>query len=187
VGRAVRALARAGCRLIQLRGKELTALELHRWSLEAVEAAREVGVEIVVNDRADVALAVGAAGVHVGQDDLSPSLARKVLGPDAIVGCSTHSVDEAREADRGPASYVAIGPVFATPTKTSPYHPLGPEGVARVRQAVSKPLVAIGGISEDNGRAVVDAGADSLAVISALMSASDLDAAARRLMETWAR
>jgi thiamine-phosphate pyrophosphorylase len=173
--------------LIQLRGKELTGRELHQWSLEAVETAHDLGVQIIVNDRADVALSVGAAGVHVGQDDLSPRSARRVLGPDAIIGCSTHSVDEAREAARGPASYVAIGPVFATPTKASPYHPLGPEGVSQVRKAVSKPLVAIGGISEDNGRAVVDAGADSLAVISALMSASDLEDAARRMMESWDR
>jgi len=152
-----------------------------------VETGSELGVDILVNDRADVALTVGAAGVHVGQEDLSPESARSVLGPDAIIGCSTHSVDEAREADLGPASYVAVGPVFATATKTSRQRPLGPEGVSRVRKAVSKPLVAIGGIHIGNGRAVLGAGADSLAVISALMDAPELEEAARRMMESWAR
>ena len=123
--------------------------------------------------------------MHLGQEDISPQSARKVLGANAVVGYSTHSVDQARDADGEPVSYVAIGPVFATPTKKSEVEPLGSEGVAQVRKVVGKPLVAIGGITLENGRSVLDAGADSLAVISALMSAPDLETAARRMLEIW--
>jgi thiamine-phosphate pyrophosphorylase len=182
---AVEALARAGCRLIQLRAKQLTARAFHEWAGEAVETAKELGASIVVNDRADVALTTGAAGVHLGQDDLSPHSARKILGPSAVIGYSTHSVAQARQADRLPIDYVAIGPVYATGTKPSEYLPLGPEGVARVREVVGKPLVAIGGITLANGGAVVEAGADALAVISALLNGPDLEDAARKMLESW--
>jgi thiamine-phosphate pyrophosphorylase len=182
---AVRALGQAGCRVVQLRAKELGAGAFHDWASEAVEAAQPFGILVLVNDRPDVALTSGAAGVHLGQDDLSPESARKVLGKRAIIGLSTHSVEQAMETDDMPVDYIAIGPAFPTRTKASQYRPLGPEGVRQVRQAVAKPLVAIGGITPDNGRSLIEAGADSLAVISALMEAPDLEAAARRMLETW--
>jgi thiamine-phosphate pyrophosphorylase len=140
----------------------------------------------VINDRLDIALTTGAAGVHLGQDDLSPHSARRILGPDAIIGFSTHSVDQAAEADELPVSYVAVGPVYATSTKQTEVEPFGPQGVARVRaKVVHKPLVAIGGLTIDNGLAVLESGADSLAVISALTTADDLETTARNLMDKW--
>jgi thiamine-phosphate pyrophosphorylase len=182
---ALDSLARAGCRLVQLRAKELATGAFYEWAREAVKSAEGLGIQIRVNDRADVALAVGASGVHLGQEDLSPSAARQILGPSRIIGLSTHSVEQAREAARLPIDYVAIGPVFATKSKKSAYRPLGPEGVRRARQVVTRPLVAIGGIGLANGREVLEAGADSLAVISALMEADDLETAARAMLEAW--
>lgn len=140
---------------------------------------------MLINDRVDIALTTGASGIHLGQDDLSPASARKILGTDAIIGDSTHSLSQATEAERLPIDYVAVGPVYVTRTKKSEYEPLGPAGVARVRQVVKKPLVAIGGLEITNGPAVLEAGADSLAVISALMGADDLETAAREMMESW--
>jgi thiamine-phosphate pyrophosphorylase len=182
---AVEALGRAGCRLVQLRAKELTAGAFHDWASEAVQAARRVGIVALVNDRVDVAMTSGAGGVHLGQDDLSVTSARRVLGETAIIGLSTHMMEQATEAERLPVDYVAIGPAFRTATKQSANRPLGPEGIARVRGVVRKPLVAIGGITLDNGGSLLRAGADSLAVISALMRSSDLEAAAREMLEAW--
>lgn len=180
--RAVGALERAGCLWVQLRAKELSTRAFHDWAVEAVAAGRPAGVAVLVNDRVDVARLSGAAGVHLGQDDLSPAAARELLGPRALIGLSTHSLKQARAAEMEPVDYVAIGPVFATRSKESRNAPLGVEGVRRVRQVVSKPLVAIGGITYENGPAVLAAGADSLALISALFSEDRLEATARRLL-----
>ena len=177
------ALAKAGCRLIQLRAKELTSGAFHEWALEGVERAQSLGARVVINDRLDIALTTGAAGVHLGQDDLSPHSARRILGPDAIIGFSTHSMGQAAEAEAMPVDYVAVGPVYTTPTKQTEVEPFGPQGVARVRKVVHKPLVAIGGITLDNGAAVLESGADALAMISALMTADDLESTARNLMD----
>ena len=185
VAPAVGSLARAGCRIIQLRGKELSGRDFYLWSREAVAAAKPSGVSMIINDRADVALAAGASGVHLGQEDLSVEAVRRILPPPGIVGISTHTLEQARRANELPVDYVAIGPVFSTPTKKSEYPGLGPKGVERVRAVVGKPLIAIGGITLDNGRSVIAAGADSLAVISALMSAEDLEATARSMLEKW--
>jgi thiamine-phosphate pyrophosphorylase len=180
--KAIAALARAGCRWVQLRAKELSSRAFYDWAIEAVGAARSAGIAVLVNDRADIALLSAASGVHLGQEDLSPAAARRLLGRRALIGLSTHSVDEARQAEQEPVDYVAIGPVFETRSKASPFPPLGIEGVGRVRQVVKKPLVAIGGITRDNGRAVLEAGADSLAVLSALFAGPDLELTARELL-----
>jgi thiamine-phosphate pyrophosphorylase len=128
------------------------------------------GVTLIVNDRADLALAAGWDGVHVGQDDLSPAGARRVLGDTRLVGVSTHSPAQVREADALPVDYIAVGPVFATQTKADPYPVISLDGVRAARAATKKPLVAIGGITRANARSVLDAGADSVAVISALLA-----------------
>jgi len=182
---AVQALARAGCRIIQLRAKKLSGRAFHDWACEAQETARPMGVILIVNDRVDVALTARAAGVHLGQDDLSAMAARRVLGDGAIIGLSTHTVEQAAAAERLPVDYVAIGPAFPTVTKEKTDRPLGPEGIARVREVVGKPLVAIGGITLENGPSLLRAGADSLAVISALMGAGELTGTARRMLESW--
>jgi len=175
----VRSLARAGCRLVQLRAKDLSGEEFHRWALAARQVSRECGIRLVINDRVDIALLVGADGVHLGQDDLSPEGARAILGASAIIGLSTHDVDEALRARAAPIDYLAIGPIFETSTKTSGRSTLGVEGARAVRAVVEKPLVAIGGITLESAPALLEAGIDGLAVISALKQGGSLESVAR--------
>jgi thiamine-phosphate pyrophosphorylase len=122
-----------------------------------------------MNDRADLCLAAGCHGLHVGQEDLSPEAARMVLGPSRWLGVSTHNSEQIQEADQTSADYLAIGPVFATSSKLNPDPVVGLEGVRRARALTRKPLVAIGGITRDNASSVIEAGADSIAVISNLV------------------
>jgi thiamine-phosphate pyrophosphorylase len=178
----VRALARAGVSLVQLRAKDLSGAEFHRWALATREVSRECGIRLVVNDRVDVALLVGADGVHLGQDDLSPEGARRILGESAIIGLSTHDVAEAMQSGSRPVDYLAIGPIFETSTKTSGRSTLGVEGARAVREVTVKPLVAIGGITLETAPALLRAGLDGVAVISALKSGEDLELLARTWM-----
>lgn len=177
---AIDALARAGCRLVQLRAKDLSTREFLAWAETAVEASRASDIALIINDRADVALLSGASGVHVGEDDLSVAGARRVLGDDAIIGLSTHTIEQAKRADRMAVDYVAIGPVYATESKASAGAPLGVDYVETVRDIVQKPLVAIGGITLDHAPELLAAGIDGLAVISALKNATSLEEEARR-------
>ncbi len=149
----------------------------------AVAAAHAHGMALVVNDRADVARIVEADGVHVGQDDLPVDALRAVLGPGPIVGVSTHSWEQVAAvlATAAAVDYVAVGPVFPTRTKENPDPVVGLELVRRARAATRLPLVAIGGITRGNARAVVEAGADGVAVISDLLGAPDLERAAAEL------
>ena len=156
-----------GATLIQLREKTDPPLRFFAQAEAALRVARDRGVKIVINDRVDIALALKADGVHLGQEDLPPAAARLLLGDDAIIGFSTHSVRQARIAAQMPVNYIAIGPIFTTTTKLSANPPLGLEGLARVREAIGAiPLVAIGGINSNNRPAVIQAGADVVAVIS---------------------
>lgn len=164
-------LCEGGATFVQLREKLMSPREFYGEAREAVEVARRSGACVVVNDRADVALAVAADGVHLGQDDISPEAARRLLGDGAVIGLSTHNVRQAIEAARMDLDYVAIGPVFGTGTKADAEPVVGLEGVRRVRATLGdKPLVAIGGITRGNARAVLDAGADCVAVIGALLA-----------------
>jgi thiamine-phosphate pyrophosphorylase len=176
---SVGALARGGAALVQLRAKQLADDELARAAREAVAAARRAGVLLLVNDRLDVARIAGADGVHLGQRDLRPSDARRVLGGDAVVGLSTHTLEQVDAAAGEPVDYVAFGPVFPTRTKSDPDAVVGLELLRQARARCRRPLVAIGGITLANAAAVAAAGADGAAVISALLSAADLEAAAR--------
>jgi thiamine-phosphate pyrophosphorylase len=126
-------------------------------------------VRLIINDRADLGLAADFDGVHVGQDDLSPESVRKIIGPDRWLGVSTHNPEQMREADLTSADYLAIGPVFATSSKEKPDPVVGLDGVHRARALTRKPLVAIGGITRANTASVIEAGADSVAVISDLL------------------
>jgi thiamine-phosphate pyrophosphorylase len=164
-------LSRGGARLIQLREKHAGGREFFAAAEEALRAARGRGVRLIINDRVDIALALGADGVHLGQDDLPPLAARSILGERAVIGFSTHNIEQAEAAARLPIDYLAIGPVFATSSKENPDPVVGLDGLRRVRQAVPNlPLVAIGGITPENAQETLAAGADSLAVISALLS-----------------
>jgi thiamine-phosphate pyrophosphorylase len=135
-----------------------------------------------VNDRADVAWATDADGVHLGQDDLPVEMARRVLAPDKWIGCSTHSVAQVVEADRSTADYIAFGPVFPTASKENPDPVVGLEGLRVARHATGKPLVAIGGITLQNAREVLAAGADSVAVLGDLLNAPDIRERAREFL-----
>lgn len=180
-GPLLRALAAAGVRIAQLRGKDMSAGELLSWVSAGLRGVSGSGLRVVVNDRADVALLSGAAGVHLGQDDLSCGAARKLLGGAAVIGLSTHTFDEVRAARSAPVDYLAIGPVFDTSTKTDTAPVVGLSGVRDARRRFPGPLVAIGGISAPRFSEVLDAGADAVAVASALRasSAEALFAAAR--------
>jgi thiamine-phosphate pyrophosphorylase len=164
-------LSAGGATLIQLREKHLPPREFYEVAKEALIVARSLKVRLIVNDRADIALAVGADGVHLGQDDLPPGAARELLGERAIIGFSTHTLEQAREATRLPVDYIAIGPIFNTSSKENPEAVVGLEGLRLVRQATARmPLVAIGGISPETAGEVLAAGADSIAGISLLLS-----------------
>ena len=159
-----------GARVVQLREKHLSSGEFYDQAAVAVRVGRARNVTIIINDRVDVALAVGADGVHLGQDDLPPDAARWLLGNQAIIGFSTHNLEQAVEATRLPLDYIALGPIFGTSSKENPDPPVGLVGLAQVRQAMGKiPIVAIGGINRENARQVIEAGADAVAVISALL------------------
>jgi len=170
-------LIEGGATFIQLREKRLSPREFYREAEEALRVARERGAKLIINDRADIALALGADGVHLGQEDMPPEAARALLGEGALIGFSTHSVVQAVAAARLPVDYIAVGPVFATGSKENPDPVLGLEGLRRVREAVgvSVKLVAIGGITRESAPSVLDAGADSVAVISALLTREDPD------------
>lgn len=170
----VRLLSLGGASLIQLREKYQTAIQFYEQAKASVSEARKSGVQVIINDRVDIALASSAHGVHLGQDDMPPDAARRLLGPHAIIGYSTHSVEQAKNALALPIDYIAIGPVFDTATKSDTSPTLGLEGLREVRKVVGDfPLVAIGGVSLSNAAVVIEAGADSVALISALLSARD--------------
>lgn len=167
----VELLSSGGASLIQLREKRMPALDFYEQAKAALAVAERRGVKLIINDRVDVALALGAHGVHLGQDDLPPEAARKLLGAAAILGYSTHNVDQALEAVKLPIDYLAIGPIFPTTSKTDTFPVIGLEGLGAVRRAIGEfPLVAIGGITNANARDAIEAGADSVAVISALLA-----------------
>jgi len=165
-----RELVQGGATLIQYRNKRGGGRQMLS---DARELRRALGSEVrlIMNDRADLCLAAGFDGVHVGQEDLSPEGARLVVGDRLWVGGSTHSVEQVIEADKTSADYIAIGPVFATASKQNPDPVIGLEGVRAARAATRKPLVAIGGITRINCALVIQAGADSVAVISDLVHA----------------
>jgi thiamine-phosphate pyrophosphorylase len=161
-------LVASGCSLLQYRNKTGSA----RLMLEqASELKQRFGgsIRLIMNDRTDLCLAADFDGVHVGQDDLSPESVRKIIGADRLLGVSTHNPEQLREADLTSANYVAIGPVFATSSKKRPDPVVGIEGVRQARAVTRKPLVAIGGITRANTCSVIEAGADSVAVISDLI------------------
>lgn len=181
-------LCEGGARLVQLREKHLSPREFYAEAVEALRVARSFGAKLIINDRADVALAVGADGVHLGQDDMPPEAARALSGEGRIVGFSTHSVEQASEAARLPVDYIAIGPVFDTSSKENPDPVVGLEGVRRVRAAIGDvPLVAIGGITAQTAPSVLGAGADSVAVIGALLATSEPAEITRRTRDLLAR
>lgn len=186
VGATVADLVAGGAAIVQLRAKGIADGLFVDLALEAVAAARIAGVALLINDRADIARLAAADGVHLGQGDLSPADARRVLPADAVVGLSTHNAEQLDRAAAEPADYLAVGPVFPTRSKDRPDPVVGLDFVRRARGLTQKPLVAIGGITAANAAQAVGAGADGVAVISALLSAEDVAAAARDLLRALA-
>lgn len=176
----VRMAVAGGVTIVQLREKDCSSREY----LELARSIKKIlspEVPLIINDRLDVALAAQADGVHLGQNDLPAETARKYLGPQAIVGLSVENLEQLEQAINLPVDYLALSPVFATPTKTDTGPAWGLEGLAGARRMTARPLVAIGGINESNAAEVIKAGADGLAVVSAVCAAPDPEQAARRL------
>jgi|SRR5579872_147432 len=157
----------AGARILQFRHKGFLSREAFTWLEQIAELTLAAGAALVVNDRADLAQLFGAA-LHLGQDDLLPSIARRVVGPDAMVGFSTHNEAQLRAACAEPADYLALGPIFGTVTKENPDPTVGLDELRRLRPLSNRPLVAIGGITRANALQVLEAGADSVAVVGDL-------------------
>ena len=185
-GRDVRwlldAVLAGGCRIVQLRDKRMPLSGLYPLALAFAERCRREGALFIVNDRADLALAADADGLHVGQEDLPAAAARRLLPPGKIIGVSTHDPGQARQALRDEADYIAVGSVFPTGTKAQ-FQLVGPDLIRTLRPEIPVPLVGIGGITLDNAEEVIAAGADAVAVISAVCAAPDPEAATRRLLE----
>jgi thiamine-phosphate pyrophosphorylase len=165
---AAEELAAAGCTPLQYRNKSGNALRMLHQARE-LRARLVPNVKLIMNDRADLCVAAQYDGLHVGQDDLLPESARSIIGPTRWLGVSTHNPEQLAEADKTSADYLAIGPIFATSSKANPDPVVGLEGLRRARELTRKPLVAIGGITCANARSVIEAGADSVAVISDLL------------------
>ena len=176
-----------GARFIQIRSKDAGSGALLEVCEDIVARARAAGAIVIVNDRADIAKLSAADGVHVGQSDLDPASARRVLGGGSIVGLSTHTADEVREAATMGVDYIAVGPIFGTSTKVTGYRDVGTAFVSAaagiLRDAgCATPIVAIGGITLDRARGVIEAGASAVAVISDLLSTGDPEARVREYL-----
>ena len=183
-----RAFLDGGATVIQLRAKQLHSAAFLELADGIVGLARPYHATIIVNDRADIALLSAAAGVHVGQDDLPPAAARRLLGERAVVGFSTHSVAQIERAVREPVTYIAIGPVFGTTSKETGYEAVGLELVgAAARLADKTPVVAIGGITVDNAQSVIAAGASAVAVMGDLLVGNDPSGRARAFVQRLAK
>jgi len=179
--RVLAALLEAGVSILQLRVKSLPPVDFLELAKQARAVTRAHGCKLIINDRVDIALACGADGVHLGQDDLPLSAGRKLMGQ-KIIGISTHDLDQARAAERDGADYIGFGPMFGTRTKATGYEARGPEMLQQIRRAVTLPIVAIGGITEDNVQEVWQAGADSVAIIGDVLHDNDPGAKALRIL-----
>jgi thiamine-phosphate pyrophosphorylase len=177
----LREMLEGGVTLLQLRVKTVAPREFFELARRVRSETRAHGCQLIVNDRVDIALACDADGVHLGQEDLPLTSGRRLMA-DKIVGISTHDVDQAKEAEQSGADYIGFGPMFGTTTKATGYSARGVEMLRQIRAAVKLPIVAIGGINEQNVREVWQAGADSAAIISDILGADDVQAKVRRIL-----
>jgi thiamine-phosphate pyrophosphorylase len=177
----------AGVRAIQLREKDLDTIEVYRLGERLLSLTRQAGAALILNDRVDVAMALGTDGVHLTRKSLSPKEARALVGPGMLLGVSCHSLSDVREAVEGGADFVVLGPIYATPSKTPYGPPLTPAVLPQGRAACDLPVLAIGGIKTRHVPEVVHAGADGIAVISAILAAPDPGTATRELLDAVAR
>ena len=176
-------LAAAGVRLLQYRDKTASTRDLLAISRELVSSLNSYGASLVVNDRPDIAVLAGAAGLHVGQEDLEPEQARAVVGDEMWIGTSTHNLEQFRRAAATSADYIAVGPIFPTTSKSNPDPVVGLELIRQVRNLTEKPIVAIGGITVERAASVIEAGADCVAVIRDIVCAAKPGERARRFLD----
>ncbi|MGA2601060.1 MAG: thiamine phosphate synthase [Bryobacteraceae bacterium] len=186
VAAAAEAILAAGARILQLRHKGHFSRDVFAQAERIAQACSSTGAIFVVNDRADMAMLL-AAGLHVGQDDLPPALARQLLGPERLLGYSTHNEKQLRAAGEEPVDYAAIGPIFRTASKQNPDPVVGLEELSRLRPLTAQPLVAIGGITRSNALDAIGAGADSVAILSDLFPRDASFHAVRKRAEEWMR
>ena len=179
----VRCALDGGVRAIQLREKDLSTHALYRLAEQIQELCEYYDAELYINDRVDIALAVGAAGVHLGHNSIPPAAARTLLGPTRKIGVSTHSLAEARSAEASGADFVAFGPVYYTPSKASYGQPQGLDALKKILENIALPVYAIGGIKKENLRATMLTGCRGVALISAIMGAKDPKIATERLLQ----
>ena len=179
----VTAAVNGGATVVQLREKHCSTRDFTEQALAIKDFLKDRGVPLIINDRVDVAQAIEAEGVHLGQTDMPLEVAKKILGDSMIIGISAESLQDAIEAEKGGADYLGVSPIYATPTKTDTATPLGPEGLREIRKAVRLPLVGIGGLNRDNAVEVIRSGANGIAVVSAIVAADDPEVAARELKD----
>lgn len=181
----VESAVRGGATVVQLRGKHLSFKEFRDLGRRVGAVLKSRRVPLLINDRVDVALSCRAAGIHLGQDDMPLSIARRVLAKLMVIGISANTLEEALRAERQGADYVGLGPIYPTASKETNLPLVGPEGIRRVKARLRIPVVAIGGITVENAGAVGEAGADGIAVISAILGKRNAEEAARRLKEAF--
>jgi thiamine-phosphate pyrophosphorylase len=179
----IREASEAGASLIQLRGKILTTREFVAIASKAAEFLKPLGIPLVINDRVDIALACAADGVHIGQEDLPLPVVRRLLGNERYIGVSVNTISEAMAAEEEGADYLGAGPVFFTRSKEELRPIIGLDGLRAIRQNVKLPILAVGGINAENARSVIDSGADGIAVISAVLAATDIREATQALRD----
>ena len=177
----VKAAANGGVTCVQLREKDCSTLEFIEQALSIKDYLSARGIPLIINDRLDVAQAVKADGIHLGQTDMPLDMARAIVGDSMIIGISAESLEDAVEAEKGGADYLGVSPIYATPTKTDTAPALGLEGLREIRAAVKIPLVGIGGLNRGNAAEVIRNGADGVAVVSAIVAANDPQVAAAEL------
>lgn len=182
LGAVLKAAVEGGVRIFQYRNKAGAMREAYLEAVTLRKAASDLGVMFIVNDRCDLALAVDADGVHLGQDDLSYGEARKILGPDKIIGLSTHNAEQVRQADRMKPDYIGFGPISKPGSKQDHDPVVGVEGLTQIRALTSLPIFAIGGIRAKQVSAVVQAGANGIAAISAVLAAPDVKKTVEQLI-----
>ena len=179
----IKAAIQGGVTIVQLREKDCTTREFLTIAQDIKDLCSPLGIPLIINDRVDIALAVNADGLHIGQSDLPYEIARKLMGPDAIIGLSVESIQDAIDAEELDVDYLGLSPIYSTPTKTDIYHELGLEGIRKIRQISRHPLIAIGGINKENAAEIIAAGSDGIAVVSAICSAEDPTTASQALLE----
>jgi thiamine-phosphate pyrophosphorylase len=179
----VSAAVDGGTSVVQLREKDCSTRDFIEQALAIKELLKDRAVPLIINDRVDVAQAVKADGVHLGQTDMPLETAKRILGDSMIIGISAESLQDAIDAEKGGADYLGVSPIYATPTKTDTAAPLGLKGLGEIRKAVKLPLVGIGGLTRENSGDVIRNGADGVAVVSAIVAADDPEAAAKALRQ----